>query len=273
MVDSYRSSLLQQRAVANLRKVEPLGTSRCLLDGPVRAKPLSAGLLGRRIALSVSLALVGLLWGCAARPAGPDFSVTSGPPLPDGRGAHAGGLVAGQIVVAGGTNWTADKQTKLWIQETLVLHDGAWRKGPALPYPGACGAYAHDASGLFIAGTVANAEGISALRLASAEEGRQAERVLRLGDRNGTLHWEELKPLPAATTAAAGAILDGTFYVCGGINSEGLSKRMYALDTSNRAGQWRRCADVPGVARAFATLVAGDGRLYLLGGLASWKPP
>ena len=220
--------------------------------------------------LLLLLAVVGPLGGCASSP--PTFSVTSGPPLPQGRGGHAAGLVDGQIVVTGGTNWTADKQTKFWLHETVVLEDGTWRAGPALPYPGALAAFAHDAIGLYVAGAVGDARGIGALRLPPAPEIQQPRRVFRLSGHDSGATWQELAPLPRPTTAAAGAILDGTFYIFGGVNSEGVSKQMFALDTADPAASWRRCADLPGPARALATLASGGGSLYLLGGADSWEP-
>lgn len=161
---------------------------------------------------------------------------------------------------------------KFWLQATVVLQDGVWQSGPALPHRGALGAFAHDASGLYLAGAVGDAKGISALRLPPATEVQQPRRVLHLSSRGGIAGWEELAPLPTPTIAAAGAILEGTFYVCGGINSEGVTNKMYALDISDPAGSWRQCTQVPAPARALASLVAGDGSLYLIGGADNWDP-
>src|SRR5688572_20567999 len=128
------------------------------------------------------------------------MEVTEGPPLPAGRGNHAGGAIAGgRIVVAGGTAWSADRLTKQWLSDSLVFADGRWSPGPPLPHAVSEPMFASDGTSLYVAGG----------RRGAAETN---EGVYRLSESNGKLAWDALPKLPMSITAGAGAILDGRIY-------------------------------------------------------------
>lgn len=187
--------------------------------------------------------------------------VKEGVPLPVewSRGGHAGGIVGGNVIVSGGNNWSKDKTTKYWLKNSAVFKDGNWVPGPELPKPLAYAMYAHDKSGLYVAGGTSDGTSVSAdvYLLKSLKEGEG---------------WRSLPELPEAISYGAGAILNGKFYAaCGSIGTE-KTNRMWVLDINTSSSKWRECQSVPGVARMFPSLVACGKYLYLLGGLAETTP-
>jgi N-acetylneuraminic acid mutarotase len=189
-------------------------------------------------------------------------SVTEGVPLPDGwaRGGHAGGMVDGIVVVAGGNNWSKDKTTKYWLKNSVLFKDGSWIPGPEMPGPLAYAMYAYDKSGLYVAGGTSDGTSVSAdvYRLSSLKKG------------NG---WESLPLLPEALNNGAGAILNGRFYVACGSAGTKKTNRMWYLNLNKKTGtNWTECKPLPGAGRMFPSLVACGKYLYLLGGLAETSP-
>ncbi|MGR6980261.1 N-acetylneuraminate epimerase [Testudinibacter sp. P27/CKL/0425] len=69
--------------------------------------------------------------------------------------------------------------------------------------------------------------------------------------------------LPHAIKFGSGAMIDSTAYV--GLGSAG--KRFYALDLSQKNGEWKAIAEFPGGARRYAVAAALNGELYIFGGL------
>lgn len=188
-------------------------------------------------------------------------SVTEGIPLPVewSRGGHAAGKVKGVIVAAGGTNWSKDKTTKYWLKNSAIFRDGRWIPGPDLPKPIAYSMYAHDNSGLYIAG--GTSDGVSSL-----------SSIYYLRSMDETSNWEPLPDLPVAVSNGAGAILKGKFYVtCGSIDIEKTNK-MWVLDIRKPGSKWSECQPLPGIGRMFPSLVACGKYLYLLGGLSETSP-
>lgn len=81
--------------------------------------------------------------------------------------------------------------------------------------------------------------------------------------------WVSLPPLPEDVYRGGGAVLGGALYVVGGWADDGASARVYRYTSS--AGQWERCADLPGPRTNLA--VATDGQaLYALGGITGSYP-
>jgi N-acetylneuraminic acid mutarotase len=189
------------------------------------------------------------------------YEVTEGTPLPEewARGGHAGGIVEGSIVVAGGNNWSKDKSTKYWLNNSAVFRDGHWVSGPVLPKPLAYAMYSHDNRGLYIAGGTEDGTSFS----------REAYFLNSLKEGEG---WKQLPQLPRAISYGAGAILNDKFYVaCGSLGTEN-TNMMWVLDVNNAESKWIECQSVPGVGRMFPSLVSCGKYLYLLGGLAETEP-
>ncbi len=162
-----------------------------------------------------------------------DFKITEGPQLPRGRGGHAVGIVDGCVVVAGGSDWSKDRTTKCWLDDSVIYKDNKWIAGPNLPFAQSYSMFAHDETGLYIAG------------------GRDASKKYSRAYRLATLHgpWQQITPLPTAASDGAGAILEKKFYVLAGYTPAGLSGQFWSLDISEPNAAWQRCANPPGPAQ------------------------
>jgi N-acetylneuraminic acid mutarotase len=182
------------------------------------------------------------------------MGVTEGPALPSGRGSHAGGVVNGHAVVAGGTAWSADKKTKSWLSDSLVYRDEQWSPGPALPHAVSEPAFASDGKSLYVVGG----------RRGAAEINDDA---FRLVEADGKLRWDELPRLPVGLSANGGAILGGELFIACGATSDGPTNRVLSLDVTSSDAKWRERAPLPGPARMYPALVACGRSLYLFGGM------
>jgi N-acetylneuraminic acid mutarotase len=181
--------------------------------------------------------------------------VTAGVPMPSARGNHAGGIVGGKVVVAGGTAWNAERTTKSWLADSLVFDERQWKPGPALPHAVSEPAFASDAGGLYVAGG----------RRGGGAETNDA--VYRLSSIDGQLRWNELPKLPTSVTAGAGDIIAGRLYVvCGSIN-DAPSNRVFALDVSKPQAEWVEIKALPGAPRMYPAVAACGGSLCVLGGM------
>lgn len=188
-------------------------------------------------------------------------SVTDGVPLPVewARGGHAGGIIDGHVIVAGGTNWSKDKTTKYWLKNTVLYQNGQWMEGPGLPKPLAYSAFGCNDTGLYLAGGTGDGE------IGSKE-------VYWLNALNKESKWKSLPDLPQAVIFGAGAILNNTFYVtCGSVKGQSISS-MWCLDLNHIEKGWKECKAVPGAGRVLPALVACGEYLYLIGGLKGFSP-
>ena len=182
-------------------------------------------------------------------------TVTTGTSLPMdlARGGHIGGIVDGNIIVAGGNNWSKDKTTKYWLKDAVVFNNEKWTAGPELPKPLAYAMYANDENGLYLAGGTEDGKSVSrdAYQLTSLQEG-----------------WKPLPKLPLAINSGSGAILNGKFYVATGSTGKASTNKMYVLDLKSGKSQWQERQSVPGIKRILPSLVASGKYLYLLGGVS-----
>ncbi len=182
--------------------------------------------------------------------------VVEGPPIQIGRGSHAGGLVAGKVIVAGGTSWNAQRTIKSFLKGTEVFEKDAWSNGPDLPTGLAEGAFAQDDTGLYLAG------GLSAPDTATKV-------ACYLTSVDGNLEVRRLPDFPVAISACDGAIADGKFYViCGQLDGRTATNRVWSLDLSSKDSKWTESTPLPGAGRAYPGVVVCGGSIYVLGGLA-----
>jgi N-acetylneuraminic acid mutarotase len=204
---------------------------------------------------------VGVMVGCASSSkstakAGGTMGVSEGPALPSPRGSHAGGMVNGQAVVAGGTAWSADRKTKSWLADSVVFRDEKWIPGPPLPHPVSEPMFASDGKGLYVVG---------------GRRGGGATEVnddgFRLIEADGKLRWDEMPRLPQGRTAGGGAILDGRLFIACGSTSDGATNRVLSLDFRSSGAAWRERSPLPGPARLYPALVACGRYVYLFGGM------
>jgi N-acetylneuraminic acid mutarotase len=189
------------------------------------------------------------------------FDVKAGISLPFewARGGHAGGVVDGNVIVAGGNNWSKDKITKYWLKNSAVFKNGKWVAGPEFPNPVAYAMYGYDKKGFYVAG--GTSDGATSLKDAYA--------IRSLAEGNA---WEKLPDLKEGLANGAGAVLKGKFYIsCGTIGTE-RTNRMWMLDIAKSGTEWVECKSVPGAGRMFPSLVASGKYLYLLGGLSEVSP-
>lgn len=182
------------------------------------------------------------------------LKVSEGPALPAGRGNHAGGVVGGRAVVAGGTAWSADRKTKHWLKDSLIFSDGKWSPGPPLPHAVSEPMFASDDSGLYIAGG----------RRGAAETN---DAVYRLSDVDGKLTWNPLAKLPMTWTAGAGGIIDGQLVVTCGSTNNAMTNQTWSLDITSGDATWRACKPLPGPPRMYPAVAACGKFLYLFGGM------
>ncbi len=188
-------------------------------------------------------------------------SVTEGVSLPVdwARGGHAGGIINGQIIVAGGTSWSKDKTTKYWLKNTVVFGNGKWVEGPGLPKPLAYAVYGCNDSGFYLAGGTSDGKSGS-------------KEVYWLSNLNKKAEWKTLPNLPEAVVFGAGAVFNDKFYVtCGSLNDQSINN-MWCLDMNHIENGWEECKSVPGSGRVLPAFVVCGKYLYLIGGLKEFSP-
>ena len=190
------------------------------------------------------------------------------PALPDAEG-FAGvfaGVSAGALLVAGGANfpdappWRGG--TKTWYDTVFALSDaeGEWQHLGRLPRPNGYGVSVTTPDGVICAGG-GDANG----------HFREVFRLRKAGDR---LQIDPLPPLPKPCALMAGAVLDGSLYLAGGVERPDSTTSLpvlWSLDLANLAAGWRELEPCPGPARILATLGAHEGALHLFSG-AALKP-
>lgn len=205
--------------------------------------------------LSCILSLVWLVGTTQAQPTTAPFvqaQISQGPPLPSGRGCAAAGWVDGKVVVAGGSNWSADRTTKHFLQDTLIYDQNCWTAGPSMPRPMAEGMFASDGQALYVAG------GLRAINTPDIG-------VFCLVKENGQWTWRTLPELPVPISAGAAVIHNGMLYVACGQTNDQPSAALYRLDLKSPE-KWVQCASLPGNPRLYCAMVSAGDALYLLGG-------
>lgn len=180
------------------------------------------------------------------------FKITEGTELPISTAGHAGGIVEGLPVVAGGSRWSGDPKTKRWLHECFVLRSGKWEAGPELSGAVSDAAYGTGPKGLILAGGTDGKQGR-----------REVQQLTRVGDGG---KWESLTPLPEPIEACSGLVHEGWMYVCGGLSEGKASNRLWGLDLNDPNAEWKRLASFPGTGRCCAALTAVGEELFLFGG-------
>ena len=175
------------------------------------------------------------------------------------RAGHVGGVLNGDVFIAGGTNWSNDKTTKHWLKSMIVHKDRKWIEGPDLPKALAYAMYGHDATGFYLAGGTSD-----------GSYGEKEVYWLSSLDMEGA--WKSLPDLPEGVMYGAGVIFDNKFYVaCGSAGNQSVNN-MWCLDLNHNDRGWKECNSVPGVGRILPTLVTCGKYLYVIGGLGEGSP-
>ncbi len=183
-------------------------------------------------------------------------------PLAPGMAGMMAGSHHGVLIAAGGANfpdlppWENGK--KKIYDEIYVLLPGqtSWQAAGHLPAPRGYGATVSVPEGVLIAGGE-NSERVFQDTLLLQWDGRQVQ--VRTGP-----------PLPAPTTCAVAAVLDGSVYVAGGYaaGTPRLSRDFFwRLNLADSAPSWQPLPTWPGPTRALAVAAAVGGALYLISGI------
>lgn len=178
------------------------------------------------------------------------------PSLPIGNGGFVSGVMAGDILIAGGTTWQGD--VKRWLDRiwTYDTQKGEWREVGTLPAPIAYGVAADDGQTWWFAG---GTTGDRSLRtLWRVEPGAAPRRVAEL-DR-GLVY-------------AAGARIGNKLYAAGGSDDQGALDRIgnQFVSIDLESGHVRRLAAYPEAGLSTGTAAATAGRIHVFGG-ARWDP-
>lgn len=191
------------------------------------------------------------------------------PSIPDpvGFAGSFAGVSNGVLLVAGGANfpdnispWGATKKT--WYADVYALEkpDGQWKKVGKLPRP----------MGYGISVTMPDAGSNPGLLCIGGADGERHYRdVFVLTYNKGNLTKTDLPALPIALANASGAILNGSVYVAGGIDSPSdttAEKQFFRLGLSSPNAQWQRLPAWPGPGRMLAVAGAQEGKFYLFSG-------
>ncbi len=182
----------------------------------------------------------------------PKLTIAEGTSLPLPMAGHAGGLVEGHPVVAGGSLWQGQPKTKRRLHESFVFRDDRWEPAPPLPGPLSEPAFAHSPDGLYLAG--------------GTDGERTSRELLRLSSLKPGSNWERLTPLPEPIEAAAALIHNDTFYISCGLSAGKPSNRLWSLDLKQKNAQWVRRADLPADGRCSIAFAPINDRFYLFGG-------
>jgi N-acetylneuraminate epimerase len=211
--------------------------------------PLFTGILFASCALCLADDTNALRWTSLAR-------------LPDSNGVAApfAGVSGGALLVAGGANFPGRKPweggTKVWHDNVFILGEpnSKWELAGHLPRPLAYGVSVSHNNEVICAG--------------GSDASRHYTEVFALTWRDGKLTHRMLPPLPRPLANACGALLDGTFYICGGIETRDATNALhtfFALDL--KSSTWQQLQPWPGAPRMLAMAAAQDRSLFLIGGV------
>jgi len=175
-------------------------------------------------------------------------------PLPESSGGFVCGSIAGQLIVAGGTNWKDD--TKCWL-DTVSTYDPSqdkWQAAGRLSSPLGYAVYGQDSRDLWFWG---------------GSNGLQTQRTLCKLDEK--LSAKTVATLERGLVYAGGAVSNSTLYVVGGSDDqahfENITNTFQAIDL--RKGKATRLADYPETAIGIAAVAACGEHIYVFGG-ARW---
>jgi SSS family solute:Na+ symporter len=218
--------------------------------------------LGKRLHAAFGALICALPLTMAGNPSAP-LQWEQLPPIPDAvgfAGSYAG-VSQDVLLVAGGANFRGkppgEGGTKVWHDRIFALERGAtaWRDAGRLPQAAGYGV------------SLSTPEGV--LLIGGGDATRNFTDVLRARWNGNAVEFETLPALPVPLAMAAGALLNRTVYVGGGLEqptSTKASAAFFALNLDDLAAGWKTLPAWPGPARMLATASAQDGAFYLIGG-------
>lgn len=218
------------------------------------------------LVLLVAVLLVVLPGGLQANTTNDYLEFSKLPALPNiGLAGAFAGVTDGKLIVAGGANFPGgrpwDGAEKIWHDDIFVLSsaDGEWQKSEVkLPRPLAYG--------------VSVTWQGSVICVGGGDKEKHYSDVFAIRSENGKLSIEELPAMPKPLAFMCGGVVDGVFYVAGGISSPDAvqtEKVFYSLDLKlpNEQLAWETLSAWPGKGKMLATTGVQDGKFYLMGGV------
>ncbi len=186
------------------------------------------------------------------------------PPLPDAHGFA--GLLAGSsggaLIVAGGTNFPdtplAEGGKKAWHQSGFALSEDAtgWKRLAPLLTPLAHSVALSVEEGIVVAGGSDGCRALAEVWLYQWKEGE--------------LQRKPLPALPFGLTMSAGACVDRTLYLAGGLDDSGSNRPLpcfLRLNLNQPEAGWERLESWPGPPRSQAVAASDGERFYLISGV------
>jgi N-acetylneuraminic acid mutarotase len=197
-------------------------------------------------------------------------------PMPEPRSDYAAGVVAGKLIVAGGTFWTGSKGN--WIKKQFSASTHAfdpasqtWEKLPDLPVPLACAGSAVVGGRLFVLG------GFTGTQV--------SRKIYVLESRQGGYAWKEFGEFPFDRVYPRAASVGTMLYVVGGTTkfeprdptgtcctSKTATRTLMALDTALPKKGWRELAPFPGPLRFYFNLEADGHAIWMFSGIYQADP-
>ena len=213
------------------------------------------------------------LWGPGVLQAQPSSPITKNlyawsrlPDLPEtiGVAGACAGRSGDALIVAGGAHFPTslfDGGPKVWTDSIYVLERGpeetyTWQRGGTLDKPLGYGV------------SITYGDTVICIGGGNAEE--HYTDVFSLRWREGVLDQQLLPSLPAPLAFGAGALVDNTIYVAGGLRTPTDSMAttdFWALDLSAAQPRWETLAPWPGPARSTPVAAALGDAFYLFSGV------
>ncbi len=194
------------------------------------------------------------------------FSWKEGAQLPDkdGLAGSYAGVSNGALIIAGGANFPGNTRpwaggVKTWHDSVWVLETpgGQWKAAGTLPRP----------MGYGVSLSAQNA----LICLGGGDAGSNYKDAFILRYADGKITREALPDLPAPVINACGAIMNGTIYLAGGVNTlNGSTEQQFwslSLDATAGKQEWKVLPPLPGASRMLAMAGTMNGNFYLFGGV------
>lgn len=192
------------------------------------------------------------------------FNWEQASPIPDADGfaGSYAGVSNGVLIVAGGANFPGDKRpwtqgVKTWYDKIFVLEKpgGEWKEAGKLPRQMGYGVSLTYKGGVICLG--------------GGDAGHNYADAFILRYTSGQIQTEVLPVMPSPVINACGVLVGDKIYVAGGIHTpSGLTENSFwTIDLSASEKRWEVLAPLPGLSRMLAAAGAGDGRVYVFGGV------
>jgi len=176
-------------------------------------------------------------------------------PLPWPRSFYAAGILDGKFVVAGGTYWQDDR--KIWCDRVDAFDPLAnrWESAAAMPRPQGEGACVICGGALYVLG--GGADGSVEAAVWAFQRGA----------------WSILPrmTLPEPRRLVAGAVVDGTLYILGGLARTEFASAQPTVWAAKPDGPWENRASLPGPVRFNSAVAVVGGRILMAGGATPEK--